>query len=54
MMSAFGMGDTRVCQNHLKLAARDTEDVVPDKPRWMAIASGIAAVTSASLIYAYS
>lgn len=54
MMSAFGMGDTRVSQNHLKLAARDTEDVVPGKPRWLAIASGIAAVTSASLIYAYS
>ena len=54
MMSAFGMGDIRVSKNHLKLAARDTEDVLPEKPRWLAIASGIAAVTSASLIYAYN
>jgi MSHA biogenesis protein MshM len=54
MMSAFGMGDLRIKHNHLKLAARDTEDVALKKPRWLAIASGLAALTSASLIYAYT
>ena len=57
MMSAFGMGDLRIKHCHLKLAARDTEDVVLKKPRWLAIASGLAglvALTSASLLYAYT
>jgi len=57
MMSAFGMGDLRIKHCHLKLAARDTEDVVLKKPRWLAIVSGLAglaALTSASLLYAYT
>jgi len=57
MMSAFGMGDLRIKHCHLKLAARDTEDVVLKKPRWLAIASslaGLVALTSASLLYAYT
>lgn len=57
MMSAFGMGDLRIKHCHLKLAARDTEDVVLRKPRWLAIVSGLAglvALTSASLLYAYT
>jgi len=57
MMSAFGMGDLRIKHCHLKLAARDTEDVVFKKPRWLAIVSGLAglvALTSASLLYAYT
>lgn len=57
MMSAFGMGDQCIKHCHLKLAARDTEDVVLKKPRWLAIVSGLAglaALTSASLIYAYA
>jgi len=57
MMSAFGMGDLRIKHCHLKFAARDTEDVVLRKPRWLAIVSGLAgllALTSASLLYAYT
>jgi MSHA biogenesis protein MshM len=57
MMSAFGMGDRRIRHCHLKLAARDTEDVVIKKPRWLAVVTGVAglvALTSASLLYAYA
>ena len=57
MMSAYGMGDQRIKHCHLKLAAKDTEDVVIQKPRWLTIISGLAglaALTSASLLYTYT
>jgi len=57
LMAAYGSGTTQVKRMHLLHAARDTEDVVGRKPRWLAVVSGLvglAALTSAGLLYAYS
>ena len=57
LMAAYGCGAERVGRQHLVRAARDTEDVNRSRPRWLALASGLAgivALTSASLLYAYS
>jgi len=57
LMAAYGCGAARVARQHLVRAARDTEDVNRSRPRWLALASGLAgivALTSASLLYAYT
>ena len=57
LMAAYGCGAERVGRQHLLRAARDTEDVNRGRARWLALASGLAgivALTSASLLYAYS
>jgi MSHA biogenesis protein MshM len=55
LMSAYGSGASRVRRRHLVRAARDTEDVVPARPSWFAVLSGLlglVALTGASMIYA--
>jgi hypothetical protein len=45
-----------VSHDPIKCAANDTEDVMKHKPRWPAIATGLAgliALTRAGLLYAY-
>ena len=57
LMAAYGSGTMQVKRMHLLHAASDTEDVVGRKPRWLAVVSGLvglAALTSAGLLYAYS
>lgn len=57
LMAAYGSGTMHVKRMHLLHAASDTEDVVGRKPRWLAVVSGLvglAALTSAGLLYAYS
>ena len=57
LMAAYGSGTRQVKRVHLLRAARDSEDVVGRKPRWLALVSGLvglAALTSAGLLYAYS
>jgi MSHA biogenesis protein MshM len=57
LMAAYGCGVQRISAAHLHRASVDTDDVKPGKPRWLAIASGLAGLitlTSASLLYAYS
>ena len=57
LMAAYGSGTMQVKRVHLLHAASDTEDVVGRKPRWLAVVSGLlglAALTSAGLLYAYS
>jgi len=57
LMAAYGCGATCVRREHLKRAARDTEDVRRPRARWLALLSslaGLLALTSASLLYAYS
>lgn len=57
LMSAYGMGDRRIKSVHLRLAAKDTEDVNARTPRWLALVSslaGLVALTSAGLLYAYA
>ena len=56
LMAAYGAGCPQVRHGHLQRAARDTEDVTRRKPRLLTIASGLvglAALTSAGLLYAY-
>jgi MSHA biogenesis protein MshM len=56
MMAAYGAGATTLTPKHIRLAAKDTEDTRKSRPRWIALASGLAgllALTSASLLYAY-
>ena len=56
LMAAYGSGSAEICHDHIKCAANDTEDVLKHKPRWLAIATGLAgliALTSAGLLYAY-
>lgn len=57
LMAAYGSGSTMVKRRHLRCAARDTEDVRPRQLRWLTLLSslaGLIALTSASLLYAYS
>lgn len=57
LMAAYGCGAVQVHSRHLASAARDTEAAASAGPRWLAFASGLAgivALTSASLLYAYS
>ncbi len=57
LMAAYGCGAVRVQREHIVRAARDTEAADRSRPRWLAVASGVAgilALTSASLLYAYS
>ena len=57
LMAAYGCGSHYVKRQHLLRAARDTEDVRRPRPRWLTLISGLAgliALTSASLLYAYS
>lgn len=56
LMAAYGSGSAEISHDHIKCAANDTEDVLKHKPRWLAIATGLAgliALTSAGLLYAY-
>ena len=56
LMAAYGSGSAEISHDHIKCAAKDTEDVLKHKPRWPAIATGLAgliALTSAGLLYAY-
>lgn len=57
LMAAYGSNATTVKRQHLLRAARDTEDVLRSRPRWLTLISGLAgliALTSASLLYAYN
>lgn len=57
LMAAYGSGTAQVKRVHLLHAARDTEDVIGRRPRRLAVVSGLvglAALTSAGLLYAYS
>ena len=57
LMAAYGRGSATVRPSHIACAAMDTEDVARGKPRWIAIASGLAglvAFASAGLLYAYT
>lgn len=57
LMAAYGSGARCIKRQHLLRAARDTEDVRRARPRWLTLLSGLAgliALTSASLLYAYS
>ncbi len=57
LMAAYGAGNPQVRSGHLQRAACDTEDVKRRTPRWLTLVSGlagIAALTSAGLLYAYS
>jgi MSHA biogenesis protein MshM len=57
LMAAYGCGAQNIKRQHLLRAARDTEDVQRLRPRWLTLISGLAgliALTSASLLYAYS
>lgn len=57
LMAAYGCGATQIKRTHLLQAARDTEDVIQRKPRWLAVISGLVgflALTSAGLLYAYA
>ena len=56
LMAAYGSGCAQIRRAHIKRAASDTEDVLKHKPRWLAVATGLAgliALTSAGLLYAY-
>ena len=56
LMATYGSGATQVKRVHQLHAARDTEDVIRRKPRWVAVISslvGLIALTSAGLLYAY-
>jgi MSHA biogenesis protein MshM len=57
LMSAYGMGDRRIKPGHIHRAARDTEAVSGHRPGWVAVLTGLAgilALTSASILYAYT
>jgi MSHA biogenesis protein MshM len=57
LMAAYGCGAPLVGRRHLVRAARDTEDVAPARPSWLAVASsllGFAALTGAGMLYAYT
>ena len=57
LMAAYGTGEQRITGLHVRRAANDTEDIIPSRSRWIKVASalaGLAALTSASLIYGYS
>jgi MSHA biogenesis protein MshM len=57
LMAAYGCGAHSVAGGHLKRAIHDTRDAPVRRSRWLALASGLAgivALTSASLLYAYS
>jgi MSHA biogenesis protein MshM len=57
LMAAYGQGASRPGRVHLRRAVIDSADVRRRRPRWLAIASGLAgvvALTSATLLYAYS
>ena len=56
LMAAYGAGSPQVRRRHLQHAARDTEDVTRRKTGWLTVLSGLAglaALTSAGLLYAY-
>ena len=57
LMAAYGCGALRVDRRHLIRAAHDTDAAKPLGRHWLAFVSGLAgivALTSASLLYAYS
>lgn len=56
LMAAYGSGSLEIRRTHIQRAARDTEDVLHRRPRWLTIVTGLAgliALTSAGLLYAY-
>jgi len=56
LMAAYGAGYMQIRPGHLQRAARDTEDVTRRKSRRLTLVSGLvglAALTSAGLLYAY-
>ncbi len=57
LMSAYGSGSLTVKRSHVKRAARDTEDTLHRRPRWLKVATGLAGLitlTGAGLLYAYT
>ncbi|MGI9321836.1 MAG: AAA family ATPase, partial [Thiogranum sp.] len=56
LMAAYGSGSLAIRRVDIRRAARDTEDVLQRRPRWLTIVTGLAgliALTSAGLLYAY-
>lgn len=57
LMSAYGLGSSRVRRAHVRRAVRDTESAVCHRRRWITLVSGLAglaALGSAGWLYAFS